>query len=75
MPIYSYRCTKCDHRFEELQMLTDKPLSKCPECKSKLEKVPTTFKLGSSQKTKTTDNYKRKWTDAASKWKAKNKKR
>lgn len=33
MPTYEYQCQKCGHKFEELQKMTDKPLTKCPKCK------------------------------------------
>ncbi|MDR1057843.1 MAG: zinc ribbon domain-containing protein [Coxiellaceae bacterium] len=33
MPIYEYKCKKCGYRFEQLQKVTDKPLSTCPKCK------------------------------------------
>lgn len=32
MPTYDYACDLCDHRFEEFQSITAKPLKKCPEC-------------------------------------------
>jgi putative FmdB family regulatory protein len=32
MPFYEYKCTVCDHQFEEFQAITDDPLTKCPEC-------------------------------------------
>lgn len=32
MPTYEYRCEACEHEFEELQLITAKPLKKCPEC-------------------------------------------
>lgn len=32
MPLYEYCCKKCDHEFEELQKITDKPIKKCPKC-------------------------------------------
>ncbi len=35
MPMYEYECKKCEHTFEELQKMTDKPLKKCPECGAK----------------------------------------
>jgi putative FmdB family regulatory protein len=35
MPIYEYRCQKCEHRFEEYLSTSDKPVPPCPECKSK----------------------------------------
>jgi len=40
MPIYEYQCEQCDHQFDTLQKLSDKPLRKCPECgKLKLTKL------------------------------------
>ncbi|MGO9309446.1 MAG: FmdB family zinc ribbon protein [Spirochaetia bacterium] len=39
MPTYQYRCTKCGHTFEAFQSILDKPLSKCPECKSAVRRV------------------------------------
>lgn len=39
MPIYEYVCQKCSHHMEVMQKMSDKPLSKCPECKGKLEKI------------------------------------
>ena len=39
MPIYEYRCTKCGHTFERMQKFSDPPVTKCPECKGKVEKL------------------------------------
>jgi putative FmdB family regulatory protein len=39
MPTYEYVCTKCGHRFEALQSMTEKPLSRCPVCKSAVRRV------------------------------------
>ena len=40
MPIYEYQCQQCEHQFDTLQKLSDKPLRKCPECgKLKLTKL------------------------------------
>ena len=39
MPIYEYTCQKCGHHLEVMQKMSDKPLSKCPECKGTLEKI------------------------------------
>ncbi len=33
MPTYEYKCEACGHAFEEFQMINDKPLRTCPECK------------------------------------------
>ncbi len=32
MPIYEYQCNACEHRFEKLQKMSDKPIRDCPEC-------------------------------------------
>ena len=32
MPTYDYVCDTCDHRFEQFQTITAKPLRKCPNC-------------------------------------------
>ncbi len=50
MPIYEYACTKCGHELEVIQKMSDKPLTKCPECKGKLEKIlsQTSFQLKGS---------------------------
>ncbi|MBE3065169.1 MAG: zinc ribbon domain-containing protein [Spirochaetes bacterium] len=39
MPTYEYECTKCGHTFEALQAMSDKPLSKCPKCKSSIRRL------------------------------------
>lgn len=36
MPTYTYRCTKCGHEFERFQSMSDEPVKRCPECKSKV---------------------------------------
>jgi putative FmdB family regulatory protein len=48
MPIYEYECQSCDHRFEEWQKMSDKPVKVCPKCKArKVEKLisHTSFQL------------------------------
>ncbi|MCS6852436.1 MAG: zinc ribbon domain-containing protein [Gemmataceae bacterium] len=32
MPTYEYHCDACDHRFDEFQTMTEKPLKTCPSC-------------------------------------------
>ena len=32
MPIYEYECANCGHEMEELQTMSELPLSKCPNC-------------------------------------------
>ena len=39
MPTYEYECGKCGYTFEKFQNMTDKPLSKCPKCKSKVKRL------------------------------------
>ncbi len=41
MPTYSYVCSRCEHTFERFQKMTDKPVKKCPECGSKVERLIT----------------------------------
>ena len=33
MPVYTYRCESCGVQFEKSQKFTDKPLTRCPECR------------------------------------------
>src|SRR5262245_59348033 len=33
MPTYAYRCSACEHEFDELQNFSEPPLKKCPACK------------------------------------------
>lgn len=39
MPIYEYQCSGCGKVFEIFQKISDKPLTKCKECKGKLSKL------------------------------------
>lgn len=34
MPTYTYKCRNmaCEHIFEEVQRITDDPLTECPKC-------------------------------------------
>ena len=47
MPIYEYACLKCGHHLEVMQKMSDAPLTRCPECKGKLEEQfsQTSFQL------------------------------
>jgi putative FmdB family regulatory protein len=49
MPIYEYRCRKCGE-FEVTQRITDRPLSRCPTCRGKVNKLmsSTSFHLKGS---------------------------
>lgn len=39
MPLYEYRCRKCNHQFEIQQSFSDDALTVCPECEGDLRKV------------------------------------
>jgi len=39
MPTYDYECTKCGHKFEAFQQMSDKLLTKCPKCDKKLRRL------------------------------------
>ncbi len=39
MPIYEYRCEKCENQFEMLQKITAEPLKECPECGGPVHKL------------------------------------
>jgi putative FmdB family regulatory protein len=39
MPIYEYECSACGHHEEVIQNFSDKPLTKCPECAGKMNKL------------------------------------
>ncbi len=41
MPTYEYRCTDCGHEFEEFQPISDPPITICPKCDGKTERVIT----------------------------------
>src|SRR5690242_8135043 len=49
MPIYEYKCAKCGV-VEVMQSIKDAPLKKCPQCKSKVERMisSTSFVLKGS---------------------------
>ncbi|MBL7158617.1 MAG: zinc ribbon domain-containing protein [Candidatus Omnitrophica bacterium] len=39
MPTYEYECTKCAHKFEKFQKMSDELLKKCPECKGAIKRL------------------------------------
>ena len=39
MPIYEYKCQKCEKEFEEFQKITDPPVSLCPFCNGPVDKL------------------------------------
>ena len=50
MPIYEYKCSKCDHINEVWQKLSDLPLHKCEVCGGTVKKIisQNTFHLKGS---------------------------
>jgi len=47
MPIYEYRCDKCQRIIEVMQKFSDKPLSRCPSCSGRVVRIISncTFQL------------------------------
>ena len=39
MPIYEFRCTKCNNQIEVFQKLSDKAPTRCKKCGGRLEKL------------------------------------
>ena len=39
MPTYSYACTECGNRFDEVQAFSDDALTTCPKCSGRLRKL------------------------------------
>lgn len=39
MPTYDYECNSCGHSFEAFQNMSDKPLTKCPKCGKKVQRL------------------------------------
>ncbi|MCU0285903.1 MAG: zinc ribbon domain-containing protein [Acidobacteria bacterium] len=39
MPLYEYRCSKCNNRFEVLQKINEEPLTECLYCQGQVEKL------------------------------------
>jgi putative FmdB family regulatory protein len=39
MPIYEYRCTKCESEFEYMQRMSDAPRTTCESCGATLERL------------------------------------
>jgi putative FmdB family regulatory protein len=39
MPIYEFRCKKCNHQIEVFQKISDKPPTRCKQCGGRLEKM------------------------------------
>jgi putative FmdB family regulatory protein len=41
VPLYAYRCTRCDHSFEKIQSFSSEPELVCPKCGGELERPLT----------------------------------
>jgi len=39
MPTYEYQCRSCAHRFEAFQSITAHPLTRCPHCRRKVDRL------------------------------------
>jgi putative FmdB family regulatory protein len=39
MPTYEYECETCGLRFERRQAITEEPVTKCPECHGKVQRL------------------------------------
>ena len=51
MPLYNFKCSSCDHEFEELVSNSDTTDLKCPKCaSSSIEKKVTTGTVQSNSK-------------------------
>ena len=58
MPIYDYKCSKCEHQIEVIQKVNDKPKTFCTKCKNeslkKLVSAPS-FKTGKKKNISTNE--------------------
>jgi putative FmdB family regulatory protein len=41
VPIYEYKCEKCNEQFEVIQKFSDDPLTECKSCGGELKKLIT----------------------------------
>jgi len=39
MPTYEYQCQSCGYSFERFQAISDPPLSRCPQCGNKVQRL------------------------------------
>lgn len=39
MPTYEYLCKRCNYRFEEFQNISEKPLTRCPQCGGRVQRL------------------------------------
>jgi putative FmdB family regulatory protein len=38
LPLYEYKCVKCGHRFEKIELLSASEIKKCPKCGGRAER-------------------------------------
>ncbi|GAA2535388.1 hypothetical protein GCM10010409_06900 [Mycolicibacterium diernhoferi] len=71
VPTYSYACTECDNRFDEVQAFSDDALTTCPKCNGRLRKlfgsVGVVFKGSGFYRNDSRDSSKSSSTTSASK--------
>ncbi len=48
MPVYEYACSDCNLTLEAQQRMSDAPLSECPDCSGKLQRLISLVNIGSS---------------------------
>ena len=51
MPLYEYRCERCDERFEELRSSSDEDEVCCPSCGQPAKKLLSAFAVGGGGQT------------------------
>jgi putative FmdB family regulatory protein len=39
MPTYDYKCKDCHHKFEAFHSMSAEPLTKCPKCGGRVERL------------------------------------
>jgi putative FmdB family regulatory protein len=66
MPIYEYQCRKCG-TFEHSQSIKDKPLRKCPRCRSAVKKLVSASSFHLKGGGWYSDGYAKKESDSATK--------
>ncbi len=58
MPIYEFRCNKCDNVFEELCSLSNVSSIVCPKCKdNNIERLISLFAMSSGSRSSESSSY------------------
>ena len=70
VPTYSYACTECDNKFDQVQAFTDDALTECPQCSGRLRKlfgkVGVVFKGSGFYRTDSREDSKKKSSSSSS---------